>query len=100
MVVALGQYIEITEDVRGGRPCVAGTRLTVADIAMLHLRVGLTLVEIAGKYDLDMASVHAAMVYYYEHRKEIDTRIAEDQTFTNEMEKNGVTPLQKKRVAV
>lgn len=52
MEVVLDCHIEITPDVRGGRPRIAGTRITVADIVIMHLRLGQSLEEIAGKYDL------------------------------------------------
>jgi uncharacterized protein (DUF433 family) len=71
MEVTLNQHIEITPGVRGGKPRIAGTRMTVADIATLYLRMGQSLDLIAGKYHLPLASVYAAMAYYYDHRDEI-----------------------------
>ena len=68
MEAVLDHHIEITPEVRGGRPRIAGTRITVADIVIMHLRLGQSLEEIAGKYDLDLADVHAALAYYYDHR--------------------------------
>ncbi|MBW4687934.1 MAG: DUF433 domain-containing protein [Komarekiella atlantica HA4396-MV6] len=29
-------YIEIADGVRSGKPCIAGTRISVADIAMMY----------------------------------------------------------------
>jgi multidrug resistance efflux pump len=42
---------------------------------MLHLRSAMTLEQVAGKYGLSMAAVHAAMAYYYDHRSTIDAEI-------------------------
>jgi len=45
MEIVLDHHIEITPDVRGGRPHIAGTRITVADIVIMHLRLGQSLEE-------------------------------------------------------
>jgi len=55
MKAVLDGHIKITPDVRGGRPRITGTRITVTDIVIMHLRLGQSLEEIAGKYDLDLA---------------------------------------------
>ena len=59
----------------------AGTRITVADIAIMYLQMGQSLEEIAGKYQLSLFCVHAAMAFYYDHREEIDQRIEEATAF-------------------
>jgi uncharacterized protein (DUF433 family) len=33
-------HIEVTPGVRGGKPRIAGTRITVADVVLLHRRMG------------------------------------------------------------
>ena len=38
------EYIEIAADVRSGKPRIAGTRIAVEDIAVLHLKLGYSLV--------------------------------------------------------
>lgn len=81
MEVALNRHIEITSEVRGGKPRIAGRRITVADVAIMYLRMGQSLEEIAGKYQLSLASVHAAMAFYYDHQEEIDQRIAQAEAF-------------------
>lgn len=73
----LNKHIEITPGVRSGKPRIAGTRIAVADVAIMYLRMGQSLEEIAGKYQLSLASVYAAMAFYYDHRQEIDQRTAE-----------------------
>uniref|UniRef100_B8HNA2 DUF433 domain-containing protein n=1 Tax=Cyanothece sp. (strain PCC 7425 / ATCC 29141) TaxID=395961 RepID=B8HNA2_CYAP4 len=82
MEITLNQHIEITNGVRSGKPCIAGTRITVADVATMYLRMGQSLEEIAGKYQLSLASVHAAIAFYYDHREEIDQRTAEAEAFS------------------
>src|SRR5215212_3300272 len=78
MAIALDRYIETSPDVRGGRPYIADTRLTVADIVLMYLRLGQSLEQIAGKYDLPLAAVYAAIAYYYDHQAEIDHTITAD----------------------
>lgn len=102
MAAVLDRYIEIKPDVRGGKPCVAGTRISVADIVLMHLRLGQSLEEIAGKYDLALAAVHAAMAFYYDadRRVEIDRSIEEDAAFVEAFRRNNPSPLQEKLKAL
>jgi hypothetical protein len=48
---------------------------------MLYLKMGQSLEEIAGKYQLPLAAVYAAMAFYYDHRQEIDQRTAQAEAF-------------------
>ena len=96
MKIVLDHHIEITPDVRGGRPHIAGTRIAVADIVIMHLRLGQSLEEIAGKYDLDLAGVYAAMAYYYDHRSEINGNIETDEAFAEAFRRNNPLLLQAK----
>jgi len=75
------QHIDITPGVRGGRPRIAGHRISVSDIAIMHLSLGQSLDEIAVEYNLPLAAVYAAMAYYHDHRGEIDQQIADDEVF-------------------
>jgi len=68
----LDRYIERDSH---DRPRIAGRRVTVADIAILHLRQGEAIEAIADNYDLTPAAVYAAMAFYYDHRNEIDQAI-------------------------
>jgi uncharacterized protein (DUF433 family) len=82
MHTVLDQHIEVDLGIRGGKPRITGTRLTVSDIALMHLRLGQSLEQIAGHYDISLASLHAAMTYYYDHQAEIDRAMQEeDATF-------------------
>ncbi len=64
-------------DVRGGRPCIAGTGIRVLDIVAAMLFHDQTPAEIAEAYALSLAQVHAALAYYYEHKAEIDADLRE-----------------------
>ena len=83
-------------DVRSGRVRLAGTRITVDDVALMHLRLGLSLEQIVGKYQLDPAAVHAAMAYYYDHKDELDRRIAEDESYFDAFRRQNPSRLQDK----
>ena len=100
MSTVIEQHISMNPDVRGGKPSVAGTRLTVADIALLHLKLGMALEEIAAKYSLTLADVHAAMTYYYDHRSEIDQSLSDDAAFAEAFERNNPSPLRAKLKAL
>ncbi len=100
MSTIMEQHISVNPAVRGGKPAIAGTRLTVADIALLHLKLGMALEEIAAKYSLTLADVHAAMTYYYDHRSEIDRSISEDAAFEEAFQRNNPSPLQAKLKAL
>ncbi|WP_366838553.1 DUF433 domain-containing protein [Nostoc sp. LPT] len=77
----MNRHIEITPGVRSGKPRIAGTRITVADVAIMYLRMGQSLEEIAGKYQLSLAAIYAAIAFYYDHRQDIDRRTAEAEAF-------------------
>jgi len=64
-------------EVRGGRPCIAGTGIRVLDIVAAMLFHDQTPAEIAEAYALSLAQVHAALAYYYEHKAEIDADLRE-----------------------
>lgn len=96
----LDEHIEISPDVRNSKPRIAGTRITVADIVVMHWRMGQSLDEIAGKYDIPLAAVHAAMVYYYDHRDEIDKSIQDDRDFAEAFQHDNPSLLQAKLKAL
>ena len=77
----LDQHIERTPGLAGGKPRIAGHRITVQNIAIWHERLGLSADEIASEHDLTLADVHAALAYYFDHRVEIDRSIEEGQAF-------------------
>jgi uncharacterized protein (DUF433 family) len=92
------EHIAISPEVRSGKPCITGTRITVEDIATMHLRLGQSLIEIAGKYNLALSSVYAAMAYYFDHRAEIDHRTATDDQQVEALKQRYPSYLQKQGV--
>lgn len=73
----LDQHIETTPGVCGGKPRIAGRRITVAQIVIRHDRMGRSADEIAMEYDLELSDVYAALAYYFDHREEIDRTLAD-----------------------
>ena len=96
MQLTMVQHITQTPGLRGGKPHLVGTRITVADVAYFHLKMGLSVAQIAADYDLSLASVHAAFAYYFDHRTEIDQRTAEDEAFATEMERQNPSRFQER----
>jgi uncharacterized protein (DUF433 family) len=80
-VKTLDQHIEITPGVAGGKPRIAGRRITVQNIAIWHEWKGHSADEIATEYDLTLADVYAALAYYYDHHLEIDEAIKDSEDF-------------------
>ena len=52
------QHIETTPGIAGGKPRIAGHRITVEDIVIWHEHQGKSAVRIADEYDLTLAEVH------------------------------------------
>ena len=77
----LDHHIEISAGIAGGKPRIAGHRITVQDIAIWHERMGRTPDEIAAEYGLTLGDVHAALAYYFDHRADIDRSIEESDAF-------------------
>src|SRR5260370_42474605 len=92
----MSNYIESNSGTRGGKPRIAGTRITVADIVLMHRRMGRALEEIAGTYDLSLPAVYSAMAYYYEHKAEIDQSLDEEEVFAEAFRRNNPSPLREK----
>jgi uncharacterized protein (DUF433 family) len=73
-------HVASVPGVRGGRPCIEGTRIAVMDIVVLE-RKGLRPEEMRTYYSsrpLTLAEVHAALAYYYDHKDEVDACFLQD----------------------
>ena len=93
---SLDQRIIRTPDICGGKPRVAGHRITVQNIAIWHDRLGWSADEIASEYDLELADIYAALAYYFAHREEIDQSIREGKAFVEEMRRKTPSKLEEK----
>jgi uncharacterized protein (DUF433 family) len=70
-VTDIGTMITSSPDIRGGRPRVAGTGVTVMRIAGWY-KLGHSPEEIAEMIQLSLAQVYAALAYYHANREAID----------------------------
>jgi uncharacterized protein (DUF433 family) len=78
-VIEIGTLIDRDPAIRGGRPKIAGTGLSVSRIAGWY-RMGMTPEEIALEYPhLSLAQVHGALAYYHANRDEIEADLAEEE---------------------
>ena len=76
--VEIGSLIEIDPEIRAGRPCLAGTGVSVHRVVGWY-KLGLTPEEIAERIGhLSVAQVHAALTYYHANQRQIDEEIAAD----------------------
>lgn len=71
------KHIVRDANIYGGKPRIAGHRVAVHDIAVCH-NGGYTPDQIVGELypTLTLPEVYAALLYYYEHKDEIDAEIA------------------------
>ena len=75
-------YIKKDEKICQGTPVIAGTRIRVIDIVIEYEKLGYTPDEIVDVHPhLSLAQVHDALSYYYENRKEMDEKMAQDEKF-------------------
>ena len=77
----LDAHIEITPGIAGGKPRIAGHRITVQNVVIWHERMSKSADEIATEYGLSLADVYAALAYYFDHREAIDASIREGKAF-------------------
>jgi len=95
-VKTLDQHIEVTPGITGGKPRVAGHRITVHNIVIWHERIGKSADEIATECDLTLADIYAALAYYYDHRSEIDRDIEESRAFVKALRESAPSKLKQK----
>jgi uncharacterized protein (DUF433 family) len=82
-----GTLIVRSPEIRGGRPRVAGTGVTVRRIVGWY-RLGLNAEGIADRIGrLSIAQVYAALTYYYANREEIEADLAAEAALTEALER-------------
>ena len=83
----IGTLISQTPGVCGGRPCIAGTGVSVRRIAGWHQQ-GLIPEEIATEIPhLSLAQVHAALAFYHVNRDEMDAEMAAEEAEYDRLER-------------
>lgn len=90
---------ELTHGVAGGKPRIAGRRITVQNIVVWHERMGKSADEIATEYDLTLADIYAALAYYFDHRAEMDEAMREGEAFAEALRERTPSKLSRKLAA-
>ena len=98
-IKTLDEHIETTPGVAGGKPRIAGHRITVKDVVVWHERMGRSADEISADYDLALADVYAALAYYFDHRADIDASIREGGAFAGSLRGRTTSQLNRKLTA-
>ncbi|NEQ20002.1 MAG: DUF433 domain-containing protein [Microcoleus sp. SIO2G3] len=79
--LSIGTLITRSPEIRGSRPIIAGTGLTVRRIVIWY-KLGLTPEEILnriGHPTLTLAQIYAGLTYYHANREEIEADIAAEE---------------------
>jgi uncharacterized protein (DUF433 family) len=97
VVDVIEAHIVITPNVMGGKPRIAGHRISVQDVIIWHKELGYTVEQIAEDYKLNLSDVYSALAYYHDHKAEIDDAIARGKRLFEEMKKKNPSKLKSKR---
>jgi uncharacterized protein (DUF433 family) len=62
-----------TDDTLGDEPRIDGRRIGVLHVAARVIDAGERPEDVAADHDLDLAAVHHALAYYYDHPDEMQT---------------------------
>lgn len=91
---SIGDFIIRDKGVRGGRPTIDRTGITVHRIAGWY-KLGLRPEEIAGRIGhLSLAQVYAALAHYHANRDEIDAEIVAEEAEADQLEQEHYLSLQ------
>jgi uncharacterized protein (DUF433 family) len=91
------EHIVSTPDTCGGKARIAGSRIQVKHIAVMHDRQGMSASEIVAEFPhLTLASVYAALAYYHDHREEMNAELAADRLWYEEQKANNPSRLQER----
>jgi len=83
----IGSLIVSSPDVRGGRPRIAETGVTVRRVVSWY-ELGLSPEEIVNRIGhLNLAQVHAALAYYHANSEEIEADQQAEQEFIEKLKK-------------
>ncbi|MEX0784642.1 MAG: DUF433 domain-containing protein [Dehalococcoidia bacterium] len=76
--VDIGTLITRTPGVYGGRPCLAGTRFPVLQVAVMY-REGMTAEQMREHHpELELSWLYAGIAHYLANRQAVDDELAEN----------------------
>lgn len=80
------EHIEIVEGAGGPMARITGSRIRVQDIAIWYEKLGMSPDEMVSEHpSITLADVYAALASYWDHRDEIERRIAEEDALVGTM---------------
>lgn len=87
------EHVVSTPETCGGKPRIAGSRIQVKHVAIMHERQGMSAEAIVSEHPhLTLAGVYAALAYYHDHREEINAEIAADRSWYEEQRGKHLSP--------
>mgnify|MGYP001184979765 CR=1 FL=1 len=97
MTDVMSRHVVKTPNVCGGRACIAGHRIRVADIVVWHERRGYAADEIVALFPgLTLGDVHAALAYYFDNREEVEADLQLEETWAARLAAGGPSRLREK----
>jgi uncharacterized protein (DUF433 family) len=86
-VPVLREHIVSTPDTCGGKPRIAGNRIQVKHVAIMHERQGMSTQAIVSEYPhITLADIYAALAYYHDHREAINAEIVQPSRLKDALE--------------
>lgn len=92
-ITDIGTFIARSPEIRGGRPHITGTGMTVRRIVGWY-KLGLTPEEILNRIGhpvLTLAHIHAALAYYHANRNEIESDIDMEEAEVQQLSQQSIT---------
>lgn len=81
-----------TEDVLGGEPRLAWTRIGVLDVHELVVAGECAPADVADQLEISLAGVYTALAYYYEHPEEMRALRREQANLRDRLEEHSLSP--------
>ena len=86
MSIEIQSLLTRSPEMRSGKPCIAGTRFTVHNVA-IYYKMGYAAEEIMREYPhLPPAGIYAALAYYHANQSEIEAEIATEEAEGDRLE--------------
>ena len=93
------EHIVRTPDVCGGKPRIAGHRITVQNIVLWHERGRMSPADIVVRYPgLTLGDVYAALAYYHDHHAEVWEQFYADEKFADDLRETSPSLVQQKKL--
>lgn len=93
--IEIGSLIVRTPEIRGGRPRIAGTGVSVRRIVAWY-KLGLSAEEIADRIGhLSLAQIYGALAYYHLNQTEIEADLESEDVEAQKLEQQHAQPARK-----